>query len=132
MEETLVKKKTLWRKYWYIMPIIFVLFVAGSIPVYAYITGYNVETVGQTLYNLFSVGSGVYALMVVGGYSTNQVSNSLAQNILPVIAVVVIIMYAFKSMLLESGFTGMLKTLLLIVVGAIMLGAVVVILSQLT
>lgn len=132
MNETVVKKKTLWQRYWYVMPIVFVLFMIGAMPVYAYLTGYNVETIGQTVYNLFSVGSGTYVLMVVGGYSTNQMSNSIAQNILPVIAVVVIIMYAFKSMLLESGFVGMLKTLLLIVVGSIMLGAVVVILSQLT
>lgn len=132
MDNTQLKKKRFLQKYWYALPIVAVMLLVGSIPIYAVITGFSVTSVGQTIFNYYLVGSGTFAMYSAGGYSTNQMSNSIAQSIYPVIAVAMILLIALKSYLLENGLVGLIKTLLLIVVGSVMLGAIVVILSQLT
>jgi hypothetical protein len=124
-------RKKYYRSLW-ILPISIVIFLLSSVTVYAYLTGYNSESVGQAIYTIFSVGQTSYGSFVVGGYSTNQASNSMAQNVLPAVAVVIVIMYAFKNMSQDTGFEGFLRTTLIIVIGAALLYNVVQILAALT
>ncbi len=133
MEASLTYNKRKWYfRYWYVPFIAMALFCIFTVQIYAYLTGFNTESVGATLYSVFSVGQTTYTQYFVGGYSTNESTNSLAQNIMPVIAVVMIIFYALRSLAQSEGFEGFLKTALLIVVGSALLLAVVTILANLT
>lgn len=107
-------------------------FLCSTVTVLAVITGFNITSVGATIYSYFTVGSGTYTLFSVGGYSTNEASNSLAQTILPIFAIMFVIFYGLRSLAQSVGFEGFVKTMLVFVVGSVMLGAIVIILSQLT
>jgi len=130
MSYVAVKKKSLLQRYWHLPLIVGVLFLVFSIPVYAYLTGFAINDVGQGIFGVFGVGNGK-AWFAVGGVPHPD-SNLVAQSIFPIICVVIILLFALKSLAQTEGLNGFMKTMLLIVVGAIMLGAVVVILNQLT
>lgn len=109
-----------------------VAFLCTTVTVLAVVTGFNMTSVGALIYSYFTVGSGTYSVFSVGGYSTNEASNSLAQLILPIFAAMFIIFYAFKSLAQDYSAGGFMRTALIFVVGAVMLVAVIYILSQLT
>jgi hypothetical protein len=129
------EKKSL-KRWWMVPIIILVLFCIIATPAYAVvvITGFNLNQVGETVYSWMTVGSGNYTYFAVGGYSysTNEGTNSLAQTILPVLAVIFVVFYALRSLAQTNGFYGFIQTAMIFVIGSIVLGAVVMILSQLT
>lgn len=127
---SIVKKRSLFR-YWIVPLLVTILFLLCTVTVYGYLTGFNIFNVGASSYSYFSVGeSGI--LYFVGGYSTNEASNTLAQTVLPILAVVAIICYGIRNYLLECGLSGFLWSMLIFVVGAILLGMIVSILATLT
>ena len=126
------KRKSWLERYWYLPLVVGILFLAWSIPVYAYLTGFNIYNVGATIYSIFAVGQTTFSQLLVGGYSTNETSNGLASQLFPILAVVAVIVFALKSLSKSDGIGGFFQTILILVIGAAMLLAVVVILSQLT
>jgi hypothetical protein len=131
-EITLYNKRRWYQKYWYTPILVAITLIIATVPIYGYLTGYNIFDVGQSVLNTYTVGDGTFNLMIVGGYSTNEASNSLAQNIIPVFAVVAVILYALKSLILSEGITDYFWTLLAIVVGSVFVVIIVQILAQLT
>ena len=125
------EKKSL-KRWWMVPVIILVLFCIIATPAYAVITGFNLNQVGDTVYSWMTVGSGNYTYFAVGGYSTNEKSNTLAQTVLPILAVIFVVFYALRSLAQTNGFQGFIQTAMIFVIGSIVLGAVVMILSQLT
>lgn len=131
-EMTLYNKRRWYQKYWYTPILVAITLIIATVPIYGYLTGYNLFDVGQSILNTYTVGDGTFNLMIVGGYSTNEASNSLAQKIIPIFAVVAIILYALKGLLLSENFTDYIWTLLAIVIGSVFLVIIVQMLAQLT
>lgn len=129
------RKSKLWQRWWLVPLIVTLLFIVVAVPVSAVImieNGWNI--VGQTVFGELKVGLDGSPLYVVGlnNWSTNEESNTLAQSVLPVLAVVFVVMYAFRSLAQTTGLEGFIQTAMVFVIGSIVLGAVVLILSQLT
>jgi hypothetical protein len=120
------------RKYWIIPIIVLCLFMMTTVSIYAVIVGFNLNLVGSTIYSLLSVGDTTFTAFMVGGYSTNETSNSLARIILPILAVIAVLLYALKGVAQEQGFGGFIKVAMVLVIGSIFLGAIVSILQALT
>ena len=116
------KKRKLQLKWWLVSVIVLVMFLLSTVSVYAVITGFNFTQVGATSFNEQSVGNpwGSMSLMLVGGYSTNEKSNSIAQLIIPVLAFLAVILYAFRSLAQDYGLEGFIKTAVIFVVGTVM------------
>jgi hypothetical protein len=128
------KRKKFQLKWWIIPLIVTLLFIMTTVSVYAIIVGFNTVSVGSVSYSTMTVGNtwAGAALYLVGGYSTNEKSNTIAQLIFPVLAFLFIILYAFRSLANEQGFSGFIKTAFIIMIGAVFFGALVIILNQLT
>lgn len=127
-----IKRKDILKRLGLSPVLIALLFLFFTVPIYAVITGFNFTEVGAAIYSTFSVGATTFASYSVGGYSTNEASNTLAQTLFPIIGVVIIIGWGLKALAHTDGLDGFIKTMLVFVLGAILLGAIVVILGQLT
>jgi hypothetical protein len=125
--KSLIQKKKLLQKYWFVPFMVCWVFLIYTIPVLAdYYDGYNWFDVGNISFNLYQIGQTTYGIMYVGGVLHPSEATQPTQTILPIIAVVLVILYALKSLASAEGFMGILRTLLMIVFGS----ALVVVIAQ--
>lgn len=138
MQNTMVlhqkKRNKLPFKWWLVTAVVLLAFILSTVSVFAVITGFNFYQVGATSYTTMAIGDpwAAMTLYLVGGYSTNERSNTVAQVVIPAMAFLAIIIYALRSFVQQYSFEGFIKTVIIIIVGAVMFSAVVYILSQLT